>query len=219
MLLRLKEIARQARQQGIAWILRHGTRYAFDKIADLYFDWRWGIDTSHRVTRDQLGYTDLSLHKYTPTDYLGFQRVMRHVRVTGEDVFIDYGSGMGRVLIMAAMYPFKRVLGVELSPSLNEIAVRNVDRVRGRLRCQNIEAHQRDATTFPLPDNVTVVFCYSPFRGAVLSKVVDQIEDSLRRAPRKATIIFKNPAFFDLEVQKRPWIVKRAEFAHYSRHP
>jgi predicted RNA methylase len=40
-----------------------------------------------------------------------------------DEVFLDYGAGLGRVLILAAMLPFKRVIAVELSPILAAKAV------------------------------------------------------------------------------------------------
>lgn len=43
------------------------------------------------------------------------------------EVFLDYGSGKGRALIMAAQYPFRRILGVEFSPQLSLIASQNIE--------------------------------------------------------------------------------------------
>ena len=46
---------------------------------------------------------------------------------------VDIGCGKGRVLMMAAEYPFRKVVGVELDPGLAEVARRNLSRV-GRRR-------------------------------------------------------------------------------------
>ena len=40
--------------------------------------------------------------------------------------FVDYGSGKGRVLMLAAAYPFRRILGVEFSESLDRVARDNI---------------------------------------------------------------------------------------------
>ena len=42
--------------------------------------------------------------------------------------FIDFGSGKGRVLMLAAGFPFKEMIGVEFSRELHEIAVKNIAR-------------------------------------------------------------------------------------------
>ena len=39
--------------------------------------------------------------------------------------FIDFGSGKGRVLLVAAGFPFKEVIGVEFSRELHEVALKN----------------------------------------------------------------------------------------------
>jgi predicted RNA methylase len=44
-----------------------------------------------------------------------------------ETTFVDLGSGKGRVLIVAAMYPFKRIIGVEYSPDLATVCRRNLN--------------------------------------------------------------------------------------------
>src|SRR5262249_7171163 len=40
--------------------------------------------------------------------------------------FIDYGSGMGRVLLCASSYPFRGIIGVEFSPVLHAVAEQNI---------------------------------------------------------------------------------------------
>jgi cyclopropane fatty-acyl-phospholipid synthase-like methyltransferase len=68
---------------------------------------------------EDLGYWQEGYQMCASTDYRSFRRVMRHIGVREQDVFLDYGSGLGRVLLMAAQYPFRRVLGVELSAAVS----------------------------------------------------------------------------------------------------
>jgi predicted RNA methylase len=54
--------------------------------------------------------------------------------------FIDLGSGKGRTLLLAAEYPFERVIGVEYCPQLNEVARSNIPKLRLEIRrCRSIE--------------------------------------------------------------------------------
>ena len=50
--------------------------------------------------------------------------------------FVDLGAGMGRAMLLAAAYPFRAVVGVELHPTLARIARRNLAlwRAAGRSR-------------------------------------------------------------------------------------
>lgn len=41
-------------------------------------------------------------------------------------MFLDLGSGKGRMVLSAARFPFRRIIGVELSNDLTAIARRNV---------------------------------------------------------------------------------------------
>ncbi len=70
-----------------------------------------------------------------------------------EFAFVDFGSGKGRALLVAAEYPFERIVGIEFAEELHEIAQRQP---RRRTRIQRsvvaaIEAICADATAYELP--------------------------------------------------------------------
>src|SRR5262249_36015932 len=98
--------------------------------------------------------------------------------------------GMGRVVCLAATYPFRSVIGVELSASLCLIAKRNIDNVRLKLRCQEIKIVNVNAVDYTVPDEVSVMFFFNPFRGPVMEKVLANIMVSLRAKPRRVLILF-----------------------------
>ena len=59
-------------------------------------------------------------------------------------VFVDYGSGKGRTLLVAAEFPFKKIVGVEIAQELHAIAGKNVDQYRGNNRkCARVSANNR----------------------------------------------------------------------------
>src|SRR4051812_13801299 len=74
-------------------------------------------ETGVSVCRNQLGIQNPNCYSYNPSEsYRVFRTVVRQfLRPTQHDVFLDYGSGLGRVLLMAATFPFRRVIGVEYS--------------------------------------------------------------------------------------------------------
>src|ERR687885_509057 len=55
-------------------------------------------------------------------NYRGAHRLLRDIAISEDDVLIDFGSGKGRVLFLAAHYGFRKIIGVELSAKLNQIA-------------------------------------------------------------------------------------------------
>ena len=47
-----------------------------------------------------------------------------------------------------------------------------------------------DATTYELPEDVTVLFFWNPFSGSVLNAVIGQIRASLNRRSRRMRILY-----------------------------
>jgi predicted RNA methylase len=132
----------------------------------------------------------------------------------GSDVFVDYGSGLGRVLVCAAMYPVRKVIGVEFSPQLNEAAWSNIGNARKWMDCREVEIVAVDAALYPVPDDATLLYFANPFRGSILAAVLEQIEASLERAPRRIQFISHSHEAhspFEQQVRKCPWLQSCAE--------
>jgi predicted RNA methylase len=130
--------------------------------------------------------------------YLGIERLMRNLDPSGEDALLDMGCGAGRAICVAAQHPFSRVIGIEVDERLCALAERNV----GRLRRYAIrpEVVRADATTYRVPEDVTVVFLYNPFRGDVLRAALTRVLESFDRAPRRLRLVYANPCDHDLVV-------------------
>lgn len=158
------------------------------------FDRRHGVHTEERVALDSLGVTSTDRCDYMPYGWLSLRRILPHREVTDHDVFVDVGSGMGRVVLQAAMsYRFRRVIGVELAPALHEIAMSNVERNRARLACSEVSLVLADALTFDIPHDVTVVFLHNPFGGEVFNEFLRRLLRSVDSHPRQVRIVYGNP--------------------------
>lgn len=166
-------------------------------VSGLVFERRLGVETSRSVQTDELGYDDERHGFYQPSEWRTLQRALPRRLVGPDDVFIDIGSGMGRMVLRAAQYPFKRVIGVELSPQLHAVAVRNLQAIRRRLRCKNVQLVQANATDFEVPDDVTVVFFNNPFWGEVFDAAVQSVLRSVERRPRPLRVLYRNPVEHD----------------------
>ena len=156
---------------------------AFDKVAwaiDSIFDVRRGADTSAVIQKRDLNIGPRSLHAghYEPTPSNAFKRVLLHLPIDPADfVFLDYGSGMGRTLLLASEYSFAEVIGVELSERLHRIAQRNLATCSSRSqRCFNRRSVWADAAEYNPPDVNLVVYAFNPFDHTVLARVLKKIE-------------------------------------------
>ena len=100
---------------------------------------------------------------------------------------------MGRAVLVASEFPFRRIFCVEIAPELHAIAARNLRRYRGRRRCRDIHLVQLDALSYEPAGEDTVFFFNFPFREAFMTKVIGNLERSLTVHPRRAFLVFVNP--------------------------
>ena len=177
-----------AHRWGLDRLLFRIWRYNPRALLRLYrhhaFDRRLGVRTR--------GYSDL---RYEPTPAEVFHEIIAKIPFDpGDFVFVDFGSGKGKVLMLAAHYPFRRVVGCELWEDLHRIAVENLASFRERSACAvAITPLRIDAAEFPLPDEPLVLYFFNPFPEAVLSRVLENLRESLARAPRRVYVLFYGP--------------------------
>jgi SAM-dependent methyltransferase len=173
------------------------------RLQDMAFDARHGTDTVQTVAVDALDVEAprRSLgQRYQPTGSSALGKILRALPIGADDGFVDFGCGKGRTLILAMDFPFRRIVGVEFSAALCAIARANIATVSGNRparpgRPPNVqpEVAQCDARDYTLAGDETVFYFFHPFGEPVLAPVLDNIEASLRRAPRPAWLIYYLP--------------------------
>jgi hypothetical protein len=130
--------------------------------------------------------------------------------------FVDMGSGKGRMLFVAAEYPFRRVIGVEFSNVLHEEAVANIRRYRHRKqRCADIESVHADAAEFEFPDENLVIYMFNPFGPEVMGRMLANLERSIERHPRPVLVVMLWPEHSDLVRRMRGVRVYRETRRHH----
>ena len=175
-----------------ATTVRAGLAQARD-LGDQLMERRYGIRSRGEVILPEHR-EDSSRLDYKPTPWATLPRALRRSEVGPEDVFVDFGAGKGRVVFLAARYPFRRVVGVELSPELSAVARANVRRNLARLRCRDVQIVTSDVLDFAIPDDLTVAFFFNPFRGEIFASVIERLMASVDRRPRRVRIVYRNPA-------------------------
>lgn len=175
------------------WVMQQGP-LRVRRIADADFDRKHGVETSGPVSAFKLDIPDgevKGIHHYEPTPAPAIRAMLKAVPIQHEQfTFVDYGSGKGRVLLLAADYPYKKIIGVEFSRNLHEVAVRNLGIWKSpSQRCFQVESVCEDARQFVLPDGPIVLFFFTPFRSPVSDQVIANIRESLAARPRPIRII------------------------------
>jgi SAM-dependent methyltransferase len=158
--------------------------------------WCWGLgyDVRHGVeTRRRVSSSDPERQSFESVVPWNLTMFLPGSSVTSSDVLLDVGSGKGRALLVAASrYPFKRVIGVEMSADLNRVAAENVRRYRGG-ELRPIDLVDQDVLDWKIPDDVSVLFLYNPFSGSVFERFITMMRQSLLDRPRAFRIIYVSP--------------------------
>ncbi len=165
------------------------------RYGDIDFDFDYSVDTTWATVSLRTRVREwLRGVQYQPSEPELFRSMIDSLPAAPDGfTFIDLGSGKGRTLLMASDYPFRRILGLELLPELNEIAVRNIVRYTSdRQKCFTIESQAGDARGFEFPVEPTVLYLFNPFPEHVLREVLRNLERSLRAAPRQVWVIYHN---------------------------
>ena len=166
--------------------LRHAASRALD---------RWyRTDTSGKVHLPDVH--DAERIYYIASPWRQLRRALPRREVAETDVFVDIGCGKGRVVLEAAAgYPFRRCMGVELVPEIYQQAVANIRNAEARHRRiqGRVELVNSDIRDFKVPDDVTVVYAFNPFRGSIWEASMNALVESYDRAPRRIRLIYAKP--------------------------
>jgi SAM-dependent methyltransferase len=110
-------------------------------------------------------------------------------------VFLDVGAGKGRALLLASQYPFLRVEGVELNPTLARIAQANISLWNHDVQANAlapITLRHADATTHTLPPEPTLAFLFHPFELPILRRFLHHVERSISLHPKPFDLLYAN---------------------------
>ena len=161
------------------------------------FDVEHSIETSGRVHETDLdiaGPNWIHASAYFPTPSRFLVETLADLDIRFEDfTFIDLGSGKGRVLFMASEFPFRKIIGLEISPGLSALAHRNIASYKGPQKCRDINPVCMDFTEFVFPEVPLFVFLYNPASLHLTNVVARNLMHSLKRCPREGWILYVTP--------------------------
>ena len=168
------------------------------------FDRQFGVDTAGRIDQTDLGDVEgISRElggRYETMSLEAFDLVMSSLERLNIDVskliFIDYGCGKGRALLLASRRPFRRIIGIEISQRLVRIAQNNISIYDDPLqRCKDVRAEAADALEYTPPKEPILFYFYGPFEAELLSMVLDVISRKLEESPREAYVLYAGAIF------------------------
>jgi len=123
-------------------------------------------------------------------------RAVDAAQIAARDVFVDIGSGVGRVAVLTHLLTEARTVGLEIQPALVQRA-RTIARTIRVPSCEFIAGDAAELVA-QVPE-ATVFFLYCPFSGARLERVLDHIGEIAARHPVRLCCVH-------LPLIRRPWL-------------
>jgi predicted RNA methylase len=133
---------------------------------------------------------------YLPATVDDIVAVVREVPLRPTDTFVDLGSGLGRVAIIAHLLSGARAHGVEVQERLVRLARERA----AALGVERVTFEHTNVVDAELDGNV--FFLYSPFNGETLKRVLKKLE-ALSKKKRIAL------AAVDIEFPHERWLRRR----------
>lgn len=107
---------------------------------------------------------------------------------------VDLGCGKGRVLLMAADYPFRAILGVELNARLARVARSNLTKWMSSPRaCRTVNVVEGDVLQLPIADGPVVLFLFNAFEAEIVKRLLDRLVEATQTRTAPIDLIYIHP--------------------------
>jgi hypothetical protein len=193
----------------------HGLKATLRKIRvhadNAMFDRRYGVHSNQFVaTKDLTVAGGNKAHGtfHQPIKPLVFKAAMDAFQIPRDGVFVDFGSGTGRALMLAVLHGFTSVVGVEYAANINPVAERNLEEFRRRTGKEfDFRIVGMDAAEYEIHDDERVFFFYNPFGRPVFERVLGNIRRSYESSPRPIHLVYGNPTQRQALEEDPFWVV------------
>jgi len=132
---------------------------------------------------------------YLPCGVAEIMAMIQETKLRADDVFVDVGSGLGRVSILAHLFSGARSHGIEIQRHLAARANETV----GELKLGAVTFEHGNAAD-SMPD-ATVYFFYAPCNGEMLARVMQRMEEVSKKHPIRICTV-------DLRLPEVAWLVE-----------
>jgi hypothetical protein len=167
-----------------------------------------GLDFLRTIEPEEVGLDPHYSFRSCPSGNRYLEKVLAALDITENDSIIDIGCGKGSAMRTMLKFPFAKIDGLELSEQIAEIAIKNFKKLK-TTRC---DVFICNASEFGDYDGYNMIYAYNPFPCSIMSQVVDNLIQSIRRCDREVVIVYDNPTCDDV-------IVNQARFSKIWDYP
>lgn len=117
---------------------------------------------------------------YQPTPVRHILNLIMACALSEDEIFVDLGSGLGHVTLLASMLTGVQSIGIEVEAAY----VASAQECAQSLSLSRVRFIQEDARAADLSSG-TVFYLYSPFSGSILADVLDRLQKESTSRPIK----------------------------------
>jgi len=165
----------------------------FYRAEDAYFERRYGLDLNAAVAHAELSSANADALAHATAYHAAWCATLRRVIAEAKrtrvpfDTFVDLGAGKGKAcFFIARKMRLARIVGVEFSPALLEVAQRN----RLIFGATNVRFEEADAASYALPAGTPLIFLFHPFDDTIVRSFLVTNAERLRGS--RALIAYAN---------------------------
>lgn len=123
---------------------------------------------------------------YDPTPYVVLEDLIKLDLLKKDDVIVDYGCGKGRIGFFLNSQVGCKVIGIDHSERLLEIANENLKQYENSEDIIFINSKAEDY----VPNEANCFYLFNPFSTKIFRQVLEKIEHSYEKHPRDILILF-----------------------------
>ncbi len=161
---------------------------------------------------------------YQATYYKDLITIFNEVSLEPEDVLVDFGCGLGRVLFYGNSRHYCRTVGIEKDSQIFEELLANRDMYQSKFLEQEdrMHFHNTDAAEYEIGDEDNYFYFFNPFSADTFKRVLKNIIASVKRAPRDIYVMTYYPTFeYQKEIRDcRYFVLKKiVKLSGYEEDP
>ena len=170
----------------------------------------------HKIESSNLSHASI----YQGTNYFLIEKAFEYLKNKhANNNILDFGSGKGRVTVIAAHYGFKTITGVDFSESLCREAEYNIEKIKPLFPKTNFKVICSDAANYTIENDTNIFFFFNPFDEVVMLQVIKNILSSLKQNPRKVYVVYVNPLHKEIFLSagfEEEYYFRKMEYLEFS---
>ncbi len=166
-----------------------------NKVTETSFEKFLGIDTAEKeiVSLGKLGSRNdkETNYSYAASEYSGLVKIFDRITLSKNDTLVDFGCGLGRVLFFCNQKFLCNVTGVEYDNKIFEKLQENANYYHVRFKNQENKFRllNMKAEDYDIEPADNFFYMFNPFSQDILKRILDKLAASVKKNPRKVTVI------------------------------